>query len=68
VLTVTATYEGEGRFRVLATDEEAGFEERIFNETGPFEGDTTLEVDPDAMLVLDVEANGPWQIVIEPAS
>jgi hypothetical protein len=67
MLLVTASHEGDARFRVFAIDEALGINERLFNERGSFEGETTFEVDPDAELVLDVEANGPWEITIEPA-
>ena len=67
VLLVTASHEGDARFRVFAIDEALGIDERLFNERGAFEGETTFEVDPEAELVLDVEANGPWEITVEPA-
>ncbi|MDQ3227827.1 MAG: SH3 domain-containing protein [Chloroflexota bacterium] len=65
VLTVTATHEGDANFSVLAYSED-GYEELLINEIGPFDGQTTLEVEPGATLTLDVDANGPWTIAIEP--
>lgn len=67
VLTVTANYEGERNFTVLAVSPD-GTEEILFDERGPFSGETTFETDPASPLILDVDANGPWEVVIEPAS
>ncbi len=66
VLTVTATHEGDANFSVLAYSED-GYEDLLINEIGPFDGQTTLEVDPGTTLTLDVDANGPWEVVIEPS-
>jgi hypothetical protein len=66
LLTVTASHEGDGNFSVLAYSPD-GYEELLFNEIGPFSGQSALEVDPESTLVLDVEANGAWEVVIEPA-
>jgi hypothetical protein len=66
VLTVSATHEGDGNFSVLAYSPD-GYEELLFNETGPFSGQSALEVDPNSTLILDVEANGAWEVVIVPA-
>ena len=67
VLTVTTTYEGDRNFVVLAVTPD-GTEEVLFDERGPFSGETTFETDPAAALVLDVDANGPWEVIIESAS
>jgi hypothetical protein len=66
VLTVTATHDGDGNFSVLAYSPD-GYEELLFNEIGPFNGQSALEIDPETTLILDVEANGAWEVVIEPA-
>ena len=66
VLTVTGNFEGDGNFIVLAVSPD-GTEDVVFNEIGSFSGETTLEVDPASPLILDVEANGSWEVVIEPA-
>jgi hypothetical protein len=64
VLTVTANYEGDRNFVVLAVTPD-GTEEVLFDERGPFSGETTFETDPATSLVLDVDANGPWEVTIE---
>ena len=64
VLTVTANYEGERNFVVLAVAPD-GTEEVLFDERGPFSGETTFETDPATSLVLDVDANGPWEVTLE---
>ena len=66
VLTVTASHEGDGNFIVLAVTPE-GTEETVFDESGPFSGETTFETAAGSTVVLDVEANGAWEVVIEPA-
>ncbi len=66
VLTVTGTHEGDANFSVLAFTPE-GYEELLFNEVGTFSGQSALEVDPESTLILEVEANGPWEVVVEPA-
>lgn len=67
VLTVTANYEGDRNFVVLAVAPD-GAEEVLFDKRGPFSGETTFETDPATALVLDVNANGSWEVIIEPAS
>jgi hypothetical protein len=66
VMTVTANHEGDGNFIVLAVTPE-GTEDFLFNEIGPFSGETTFEIAAGSTVVLDVEANGPWEVIIEPA-
>jgi len=66
VLTVSGTHDGAANF-VVETVSEDGVEALLFNEIGAFNGQTTLEADPSSTLILDVQADGPWEIVIEPA-
>jgi hypothetical protein len=67
VLTVTGSFEGERNFLVIAMTPE-GTEEVLFDERGPFSGETTFETTAGSTLILDVDANGPWEVIIEPAS
>lgn len=67
LLAITANYEGDRNFVVLAVTPD-GTEEVLFDERGPFSGETTFETDPAITLTLDVDANGAWEVVIEPAS
>ena len=66
VLTVTASHEGDGNFIVSAITPD-GSEPSLFNEIGPFSGETSFEIEAGSTVILDVEANGPWEVVIEPA-
>jgi hypothetical protein len=66
VLKVTGSHQGDANFIVMAYNE-AGDKEYLFNEIGPYTGQTTLKVEPGSKLILDVQANGPWEITMEPA-
>lgn len=66
VLTVRASHEGDGNFSVLAYTPD-GYEELLFNEIGPFSGEAAFEISAGSTVILDVDANGPWEVVIEPA-
>jgi hypothetical protein len=67
VLAVTANYDGNGNFVVTAISPD-GTEQVLFDERGPFSGDTTFDADPAATLYLNVEANGAWEVIVAPAS
>ena len=66
LLTVTGSHGGAGNFYVLTRDED-GVETLIFNEVGVFEGQSDIEVPPESILVLDVDADGAWEIVVSPS-
>ena len=66
VLTVSGTHEGDGNFSVWALTEDGPID-LLFNVIGPFSGQSALDVDPESRLILEVEANGPWEVVIAPA-
>lgn len=66
ILKVIGRYEGSGNFAVIAYSE-TDYEDLIFNEIGSYTGQSALQVEPGTTLVLDVEADGPWEITIEPA-
>lgn len=66
ILSVTGTHQGDHNFIVNAITA-AGDTEYLFNELGPYTGQTSLQVAPGTSLVLDVQANGPWRICIESA-
>ncbi len=67
VLTVTGSFEGDRNFLVIAMTPE-GTEEVLFDERGPFSGETSFETTAGSTLILDVDANGPWEVIIEPSS
>ncbi len=67
VLTVTANFEGDRNFVVLAVPPE-GEEEVLFDERGPFSGETIFETAEGSTLVIDVDADGSWEVIVEPAS
>jgi len=66
ILSVTGSHQGDRNFIVLGITA-AGDTEHLFNEIGPYSGQTSLQVTPGTSLVLDVQANGPWEICIKPA-
>ena len=66
ILTVTGSHQGDANFIVIAYSE-TGPEAYLFNEIGPYTGQTALQVEPGTKLILDVQANGPWEISIESA-
>jgi hypothetical protein len=67
VLTVTGSFQGERNFIVIAMTPEST-EEVLFDERGPFSGETSFETAEGSTLILDVDANGPWEVIVEPAS
>jgi hypothetical protein len=66
ILRVSGTHEGRSNFAVIAYSE-TDYEDLLFNEIGPYTGQTELQVDPGSTLVLEVEADAPWEVVLEPA-
>lgn len=65
-ITIAGNFEGERAFVVLAIAPD-GTEQIVFDERGPFSGETTLQVDSASTLVLDVQANGAWEIIVTPS-
>lgn len=66
ILSVTGTHQGESNFIVHGITAESDTH-YLFNERGPYTGQTTLQVAVGTKLVLDVQADGPWDICIKPA-
>jgi hypothetical protein len=67
VYVVSAKHEGEhANFAVWVYDE-AGERDLLFNELGVYEGETTLPVEAESKLILDISVDGPWTIDIKPA-
>jgi hypothetical protein len=66
VFVISGTHQGSGNLAVLAYDE-VGNRELLFNEVGLYQGETTLRIDTATRVILDVEADGPWEIGIQPA-
>ena len=66
ILTVTGTHQGDANFIVEAITD-VGEQHFLFNEIGPYTGQTSLQVAPGSKLILDVKANGPWTLDIAPA-
>jgi hypothetical protein len=66
ILKATGTHEGEGNFIVIITAQD-GSQSFVFNEIGPYSGEGSFQVDPGATVIADVQADGPWELVIEPA-
>ena len=65
-VTVSGTHDGESNFAVQAYNEDASDRlsgELIFNEIGPFEGET--RADPTGVVWVVVEADGAWTLDIE---
>ncbi len=66
-LIITGNFEGEQNFTVIAVTPE-GVEDVLFDERGPFSGETTYETTAGSALYLNVDADGPWDLIVEPAS
>jgi hypothetical protein len=66
VLRVTGSYEGGDNFIVVPYTAQ-GREISLFNELGPFSGESVLEVEPGTEVILEIDAVGPWRIVVMPA-
>jgi hypothetical protein len=66
ILKATGTHQGDANFIVVVTAED-GSQEFLFNEIGPYTGEKAFQVAPGSRLIADVQANGPWELVIEPA-
>lgn len=64
ILKATGTHQGDANFIVTAED---GTQSFLFNEIGPFSGQASFQVEPGSRLIADVQANGPWELIIEPA-
>lgn len=54
---------GEGNFIVEVSAQEAIFSELVFNEIGPFEGESTLTT--EGVGYVTVEVDGPWTLTVE---
>lgn len=61
--TATGSHEGQGNFIVEVLPQDGTFSELVFNEIGPFEGETTLDV--DGVGYVASTADGPWTLTIE---
>ncbi|MXV61265.1 hypothetical protein GS429_04140 [Natronorubrum sp. JWXQ-INN-674] len=56
------THAGDANFIVEVFPVDEPFPELVFNEIGPFEGETTLRADGVGYVV--VEADGPWTLEV----
>lgn len=66
-ITVDMEHSGQGNFVVRFLDEEgveAGWDSLVANEIGTYSGSTTVEVPDDGTYILDIQADGPWSIVL----
>ena len=67
VFVVAGSYDGDENFIVHAFDE-AGNQEFLINEIGPFTGETTLQIAEETRVILNIDANnGPWELSVSPA-
>jgi hypothetical protein len=66
ILTMSATHEGTANFIVHAIGED-GSEDYVFNEIGSFSGQAALQLAPGVPTILEVDADGPWQLSIAPS-
>ena len=66
-MIITGNFEGDRNFTVIAVSPE-GVEDVLFDERGPFSGETTYETTAGSAVYLDVDADGPWDLIVEPAS
>ncbi|MGH2616107.1 MAG: hypothetical protein ACRDJC_12765 [Thermomicrobiales bacterium] len=66
ILKATGTHQGDANFIVIVTAED-GTQDFLFNEIGPYSGQASFQVEPGSRLIADIQANGPWELAIEPA-
>jgi hypothetical protein len=60
----TMSHSGDSNFIVWLLDDQGGLEELLANEIGPFQGSTTVGLDPGKYWVEVEHANGPWTISV----
>ena len=66
VFVVAGSHQGAGNFAVWIYDE-TGARDLLFNEIGLYEGETTMPIETESRVILDVEADGAWEISVESA-
>lgn len=63
---VTATHDGSANFIVWVYNSDASGSDLLFNEIGPVNGSTGLEVGDDGVYaVFDIQADGNWTLKVE---
>lgn len=63
--TVKIKHSGEGHFSIWVLDESGENVELLVNETGFFDGSKAFQIPSNGKYVLDVSADGPWEVVIQ---
>lgn len=67
---VTATHTGRGHFSIVAREADYGYGDLLVNEIGFYTGTTATGLSPydDETGMLEVDADGPWEITVAPIS
>lgn len=65
-LKIDAEFEGDGNFIVWAVHPD-GERDLLFNEFGPYSGQTVLTSGQPGEVVFEIHANGSWELTIRPA-
>lgn len=62
--TVKIKHSGERHFSIWVLDKNADRVELLVNETGAFDGSKAFQVPASDKYILDVSADGPWEVAI----